>query len=82
MQHVTPLKQNNKEKLSPNIHGYTNSERGFILSRDKRSMAVHSRSGEWPLWFRRAILVPADDRVSSSDAPGGLLWVSSVEDAG
>lgn len=41
--------------------------RFFVLSSDRSSMTVNSRSGEWPLQSRRAILVPADDQVSSTD---------------
>lgn len=33
------------------------------------------------LQLRRAILVDARDRVSTSDSPGGLLWMSSSGDA-
>lgn len=44
-----------------------NTGYNFVLCRDRSSMSVHIRSGEWPLHSRQAILVPADDRVSSSD---------------
>ena len=61
------------KKLNPHfshqkIHAHTNTEHVFfVLASDSSSVTVHSRSGEWPSRSRRAILVPADDQVSSTD---------------
>ncbi len=76
------LKEKQQQNLSLKIHAGTNTELSFILSRDRSSMTVHSRSGEWPSPSHRAILVPAADQVSSSDTPGAAASSRSQQEDG